>query len=150
MNEQKKGISNEQKREWAQILFVREGMTQKEIAAKVGVSERTMTTWVDKYNWDRLRKSLLLTKEDQLRRLYDQLDWLTQSIAESDYKVADTKQADIISKLTASIKSLETETSLAEIVDVGQKFIEFVRSQDLEQAKLITGLFDSFIHNSLK
>ena len=35
-------LTNQQKREWAKVLYIREDLTQAEIAEKVGVSRRTI------------------------------------------------------------------------------------------------------------
>lgn len=145
-----KDLSNEQKREWAQILFTKERLSQKEIAAKVGASEKTICIWKEKHMWEQLRKSLLVTKEEQLRKLYNQLDFITNEIEEREYQVANSKEADVISKITSSIKQLETETSIAECFEVGKQFIQFLRKNDLEKAKETTALFDAFIQTQLK
>lgn len=143
-------MTNDQKRDWAQILYTKERLSQKEIAAKVGVSEKTVTTWKEKYLWEQLRKSLLVTKEEQLRKLYNQLDFITNLIEERAHQVADTKEADVISKITSAIKQLETETSIAEIFEVGKQFIDFVRTDDIEMAKTITMIYDAFIQKHLR
>lgn len=143
-------MTNDQKREWAQILYTKERLSGKEIAERVGVSEKTISNWKEKYLWEQLRKSLLVTKEEQLRKLYNQLDFITTKIEERENAVADTKEADVISKITSAIKQLETETSIAEIFEVGKQFIQFVRSDDIEMAKTITGFYDAFIQKNLK
>lgn len=143
-------INREQKKEWAQLLYVHQRLSQREVAEKVGVSTNTMCKWVDRYKWDELRKSMLMTREQQLRRLYDQLDWLTEQIAAREKKVAEAKEAGTITRLTAAIRSLETETSLAGIVDAGQRFISFIRAQDLDKAREVTALYDTFIRDYLK
>lgn len=141
-------LTRVQKREWAQILFTKEGISQREIAQKTGVSEKTIGDWKEKYGWEKMRKSLLVTKEEQIRRLYDIIDGLTQLINESDTK-GDTKKANMLIQYTAALNNLETETSLAQIIDVGQKFLNFIRRDDLAKAKEITALFDAFIQSQI-
>lgn len=143
-------LSNEQKREWAQLLYVSQRLSQKEIAERTGVSERTITSWKEKFNWDNLRQSLLVTKQEVLRRLYNQIEALTTEIESRDAAYSNSKEADTLNKLAASIRTLETETSIAEILEVGMRFIDFVRAQDLEFAKQITGYYDAFIQTKLK
>lgn len=143
-----KELTREQKREWAQVLFTKERLPQKEIAAKVKVAEKTITAWKEKYGWDKMRKSLLLTKEEQIRRLYGIIDDLTVLIEDSETK-GDTKKANMLIQYTAALRNLETETSLAQIIDVGQKFLNFIRKDDLDKAKEITSLFDAFIQHEM-
>lgn len=141
-------LTSNQKREWAQVLYTKERLAQKEIASKVGTSEKTVSAWKEKYGWDKLRQSLLVTKEEQIRRIYHIIDTLTEA-AEMDVLLGSTKMADMLVKYTASVKNLETETSLAQIIDVGTRFLDFLRAEDLHRAKDIAPLFDAFIQQTL-
>ncbi len=139
-----------QEKEFAKSLFISGGITQKEIASRVSVTEKTLANWIKAGKWESLKKSLLTTKQNQLSFLYDQLDFLNSDISQRPYKVAVGKEADTIIKLTAAINRLETETSIGDTVEVARNFIEFVRPQDLELAKTITNLFDVFITAKMK
>ncbi len=74
-------FKKQQQNEYAKILFTERGLTQKEIAERVGVTEKTVGNWVKKGDWEKLKKSLLVTKKNQISKLYDQLEWLTNHIA---------------------------------------------------------------------
>ena len=137
-------------KEYAQVLYVKENLHQKVIADRVGVTEKTLSKWINEGNWKSLKRSLLTTKQTQITLLYDQLEWQNNEIANRQNKVATTKEADVISKLSASIQKLEVETSLGETVDVGRKFIGFVQGDDLELAKKITAWFDLYIQTLIK
>lgn len=142
------------KKEHAKLLFTQEKLSQKEIAEKVGVSEQTITKWVNANNeeWRRLRQSLVVTKKEQLSRIYEQIDEITQSIQKKPVggRYADTKEADTLVKLTTAAKNLETEASIAEIIEVSMRFLNWLRPIDLEKAKEASGLLDSFIKDQLK
>jgi len=142
-------ITIRQKKDWAQTLYLQGDMSQKDIAVKVNVSEKTISKWVNESDWDKLRKSLLATKPAILRRLYDHLDRLNTAI-EKDNRLANSKEADAMHKITASIRNLETETSTGEIADVGRKFIQFVQKENWADAQKLTEYFDSFIKERLR
>jgi transcriptional regulator with XRE-family HTH domain len=144
------GLSKVQEKEFAKALYIGGGITQKEIAGRISVTETTLTRWIKVGKWDSLKKSLLTTKQNQLGFLYDQLDFLNTDISKREFKVAEGKEADTIIKLTAAINRLETETSIGDTVEVARNFIEFVRPQNLELAKTITDLFDVFITAKMK
>lgn len=144
------GLSKVQEKEFAKSLYIGGGITQKEIAGRISVTETTLTRWIKVGKWDSLKKSLLTTKQNQLGFLYDQLDFLNTDISKREFKVAEGKEADTIIKLTAAINRLETETSIGDTVEVARNFIEFVRPQNLELAKTITDLFDVFITAKMK
>lgn len=143
-----------QKKEHARLLYVRENLSQKEIAERVEVAEKTINRWVNENGeeWKRLRTSIFITKEEQLRRIYQQLDELNQEIAhrKEGSKFAQAKEADVIVKLTAAARALESDASLSEIVEVAKRFLNWLRPLDLEKAREISALFDAFIKDQLR
>jgi DNA-binding XRE family transcriptional regulator len=146
------GLTLKQKREWAQLLYTREGMLQKEIAEKVGVSAQTITKWVAKYKWEKLKQSMLITREEQLRRLYMQLDELNTFIMNRDegQRFANSKEADSISKLAVAIRTLESEANIADVVEVFKRFLNWMRSISPQKAQEIGAITDDFIRHILK
>lgn len=145
----------QQKHEHAKLLYTVQGVTvQKELSERVGVSPQTINKWVnaDDKLWDRMRESTLITKEAEMRRMYMQLTELNDTIMnrEKGKRFANSKEADTLSKIAKAIKDMETETALAEIMEVMKRFLVFVRHQDYEQAKAITGLADHFIKAQIK
>lgn len=148
------GMKLEQKKELAKLLFVKENLHQKEIAERVGVSEKTISKWVNANNeeWKRMRQSLIVTKEEQLRRYYDQLDELNSTILEREpgKRYANSKEADIMSKITTAIKNLENDASVSDIVEVSKRFLNYLRPVNLELAKEVALHIDGFIKEQLK
>ncbi|WP_280115311.1 terminase gpP N-terminus-related DNA-binding protein [Flavobacterium fluviatile] len=144
------GISKAQEREYARILYVNERITFKEIAERTGVTEKTIGKWAEADNWAKLRKSLLTTKEAQLVHWYNQLDALNELIAKREIPIPESKEADIMSKITANIQRLETEIGLGEYVEVSRKLLTFIQSVDLDDAKRFKNYIDEFINSKLK
>jgi hypothetical protein len=144
------GIFKAQEREYARILYVSERITFKEIAERTGTTEKTIGKWAVADNWDKLRKSLLTTKQNQLTHWYNQLEALNENIAQRELPVPDSKEADIMSKITSNIQRLETETGIGEYVEVGRKLLTFIQSIDLDDAKRLKNYLDEFINSKLK
>lgn len=144
------GLSKEQEKAYAKILYVQEKLTAKEISERINVSEKTIGKWIEVGKWKNERKSMLITKQSQITMLYDQLDWLNTDILTRNIKVATSKEADAISKITSSINRLEVETSLGVTIEVAKNFIEFLRGVDLDKAKSVTDLFDIYIQSKMK
>ena len=146
-------MTNEQKKDLAQLLYTRGIVThQGELALRVDVTEDTISKWKKAGSWDDMKKSLLTTRQEELRNLYDQLSELNAAIKQKPEgeRYADSKQADIQRKITASIRELETETSVAQVVDVFIGFSEFIRKQaDLDTAKQVSDLQDAYIKKLL-
>jgi transposase len=144
-------ISIEEKKELAKILFTREHLDQKVVALRVNVSEKTIGKWVQDGNWREMRRRLLLTKEQELINLYEQLEYLNKAIKEGKTKHADSKQADIQRKLSATIRDLETNLGIAEIVESGIRFIKHVQQVGTtEQVLEMADLWNSFVQASIK
>ncbi len=143
----------QQKKEYAKLLYTVEGVTvQKELAERVGVSKQTINKWVNEENWESLRASVIITKEQELKRLYMQLVELNDAIMdrEKGSRFANSKEADVLVKLTAAVKQLETDTSVADTIEVLKNFINHVRQEDYVKAKELTALADIFIKTIVK
>jgi len=146
------GLTNQQKREWAEQLITQQGFSQKEAAEKVGVSTVTLNKWYAKYKWEDLKQSLLVTRQMQLKRLYMQMDELNSAIMEREkgQRFANSKEADTLSKLAGAIKTMETEASIADVVEVSKRFLDFLRGFSPTKAIEAASLFDDFIKHLLK
>lgn len=140
-------MTNKQKKDYAKLLYTMQGLNGKETAEKVGVSQKTMSQWVTKENWDELRASLTITKEQQLKRVYAMINELNTNIADREVKsrYPNSKEADTLNKLSATAKNLESETGIGEIIGAFMKFQHWLRPLDAKKAKEVTDLMDNFI-----
>lgn len=145
-------LTNKQKKEWAGMLYLKENLTQQEIADKVGVSRITVNKWIKAEMWEQRKAGLTLTREEQIRLLYQQVAEINRNIKdrEEGKRFATSKEADVLIKLSSAIKKMETESGIADIIDVGMRFIEFLRPVNLELAKDVTRMFDLFVKSSIK
>jgi len=145
-------LTNKQKKEWAQLLFTKETITQKEVAERVGVSPQTMTKWVNAGKWEELRVSVTITKEEQLKNLYRQLAEINRAIAEREdgTRYATAGEADTISKLAVAIEKMEADIGLADIITTFRTFLIWLRGFNIAQAQVLTPIFDDFIKSRLK
>ncbi|MDD4217460.1 MAG: helix-turn-helix domain-containing protein [Bacteroidales bacterium] len=135
------------KKEIAQILF-NQDYSQKEIAEKVGVSEQTISRWVVRYNWKKVRTNLSTSRPALLADLYQELEMFNQMIKDKTEgpKIASSKEADARRKLISDIKALETKYSIGEAIMLGQDFCNFIREIDNNLAKDVVEYYDSFIN----
>lgn len=145
-------LTNKQKKEWAGMLYLKENLTQQEIADKVGVSRITVNKWIKAEMWEQRKAGLTLTREEQIGLLYQQVAEINRNIKNRDEgkRFATSKEADVLIKLSSAIKKMETESGIADIIDAGIRFIEFLRPVNLELAKDVTRMFDLFVKSSIK
>lgn len=141
-----------QKKELAKLLFLKENLTQKEIAQKSGVSEVTISKWIKNEKWENLKTSLSITREEQLANLYRQIAAINEVIAgrEDGKRFPNAKEADSINKIAGAIEKMERDTGLADIISVSTKFLEWLRASDQKKAIEFSGYLDAFIKDNLR
>lgn len=145
-------LTTDQKKDYARTLYSG-GLTQKNLlAAKVGVTEKTISRWIKKYGWEKLKRNIPMLKDEQLVKLLDELSELNDFILkkEEGTRFADNKQADIRRKLIRDIETLEGESSVADVIHVAMKFSKWVSLIDLKKGQEVSTLFDGFIKEQLR
>lgn len=144
-------LTNAQKKEWAKTLYLRENLTQQEIADRVGCSRVTVSNWVRAGKWEEQKVGITLTRQGQVGNLYRQVAEINRSIADrpEGERFATSKEADILGKLAAAISRMEQEIGIADTISVLTSFIEWLRPLDLEKAKEITRFADAYIKDKL-
>ena len=73
-------VRKQVEKDLAKILYVNEYLSQKEIAERLVVTEKTVGKWVKEGNWESLKVSMLVTKDNQLTSLYKQLENINSEI----------------------------------------------------------------------
>lgn len=132
-------------------LYLRENLTQQEIADRVGCSRVTVSNWVRAGKWEEQKVGITLTRQEQVGNLYRQVAEINRSIADrpEGERFATSKEADILGKLAAAISKMEQEIGIADTISVLTSFIEWLRPLDLEKAKEITRFADAYIKDKL-
>ncbi|MDO3641968.1 helix-turn-helix domain-containing protein [Mucilaginibacter sp. L3T2-6] len=152
MAERKTKAQLERDRYNAQVLYTRERLTQKEIAEKTGVSEKTIGKWVVDGGWDKLQKNFLLTREEQMGMMLDELNEINAYIKSlpAGFRFADAKLGDVRRKLVKDIKELETKAALPEIIAALKILLDFIRKVNLQDAQLLSKYCDALIKSLLR
>lgn len=152
----KKGrLSNEErerKKGLAKVLYLQEkNITQKEISERIEVSEKTVSEWIKNEKWEGLRRNILLTRQEQLVMMQDELSELNAFIMNQPegQRFADFKIAQVRNQLVKNIKDLETKAMLPEMINALTRFLDFVRKENLEEAQLLADYTDLFIKSQL-
>jgi len=142
----------EKLKDYAKILFVKDKLTQKEIAQKTEVSEKTISKWVEDGRWAKLQKNFILTREEAMGDLLNELVEINAFIKRmpEGSRFADAKLGDVRRKLVKDIKELETKASLPEIIAALKLLLDFTRKVDLKDAQLLSKYADALIKSLLK
>lgn len=144
-------LTNKQKKEWARSLYLHESLTQQEIADRVGVSRVTVSRWFRDEKWEEHKVGITLTRREQVQSFYRQVGEINKAIQTKPegQRYPDAKQADTLVKLTAAIHNMEQEVGIAERIAVLTDVIEWLRKADLDKAKELATVFDSYIKDKL-
>ena len=144
-------LTNQQKKEWAKTLFLKENLTIIEIADRVGSSRQTVSRWIKDGKWETLKTSLTLTRQEQISMLYRQVAEINRAIAKraDGERYANSKEADILGKLASAINKMESDVGIKDICEVGSKFMDWLRPIDLDKAKEIALIYDAFTKDHL-
>ncbi|GET46492.1 transcriptional regulator [Capnocytophaga felis] len=149
-------LTNDEKQrlqEYAKLLYVRENITsQTELAQKVGVTVKTIAQWINDGNWERYKRNLVLTRNEQMALLLEELEELNSVIQnkEQGKRYADYKESNIRRNLIKDIKELETKASVSEAINALTGFLNFMRSQNLEKAQEVSHWVDVYIKDKMK
>jgi uncharacterized protein YjcR len=141
-----------QKKELAEILYTRSGLTKKETAEKVDVSQKTIGSWCELYGWEDMRASFARTRSYQLSMLNNLLNQQLDVIHQRPEKerTATSKEADAMMKITAAINTLERDTGIATKIEVVKELLDFIHVADLKEAQRFGELSDAYIKSCMK
>ena len=144
-------LTAQQKKDYARMLYLKDNLTQQEIAEKVGVSRQSVIRWMKAEKWEEMKVGVTLSREQQISNLHRQVMELNNVILSrpEGERYATAPEADTLGKPAAAIKKMETDVGIADLVSVGIRFIEWIRPIDLDKAKEVTILWDKFIKDQL-
>lgn len=145
-------LSRAKKKELAKQIYLRDNLSQKEIAEMVEVSTKTLCKWVNEEKWDTEKSAYTITREQQIQRIYGHISAINQAISDREppQNVPDAKEADTLNKLATAIKKLENEVGIAEIIGVNMKVCYFLRAKgQVEQAKQAAEWFNAYIKENI-
>lgn len=145
-------LKSEQKKALARDLYLLGSYTYEEIAMKVGTQRQTISRWAKAGGWEDLKAGMSVTREEVLKRLHLQLKSINDNILEREPKerYATAKEADAMAKLSATIKNLEKDVGISDIISVGMRFGEWLRRVDLDKAKEYVQYWDLFLKEQIK
>lgn len=145
-------LTIKKKKELVYFLYMNTNLNNKEIAAKVDVNNCTVGKWIKEGNWENMRAAYTVTNEQNISRMREQINQILKTISEREEgkRVATKQEADTLKSLGSAIQKLEREVGLTDIINVGTKFITWLRKYDIERAKEFVEFWDLFIKEQTK
>jgi transposase len=110
-----------QKREKAKILYLNSSLSQKKIAENVGITENTISSWVEKFGWKDLKAAMTVTKDKVIEMTWSQIAAINQK-AIDESRIQTPAETDQILKLSKVIKEAQGVINVSIVMQV---FIDF-------------------------
>ena len=135
-------------REVAGILYM-QGYLQKEIATKLGVTEKTVAAWKKKDNWDAIKTSLLNSKNERITELYNELAEFNAMIKKrtEGERYPSSREADVRRKLIRDISELEKKYNIGQTTVIARDFVLFAKDIDFDFSQKASEYLDMFINH---
>lgn len=149
-------VEIEKKKEVARSAYM-QGMLQKEIAAKVGVSEKTVSSWVESGRWATIRAGVHVTRPELVHKALDAVNRLLDQIYESQDVELMNKLPDQLAKYASFIDKLDKQANVVSAIDVFIAFSKWIRHRAQFDSEITPELIaaiekyhDLYIKDSLK
>jgi len=142
-------MAKDQEKKLAYEYYVNQKKTAKETAQLVGVTEKTVGNWVDRWSWKQLRNAKINSKEEQLdnireiiailseERIHLQRDILSEEPKENHKELESLRRravalSDEISKWNKALENLDRQNriSLSVYIEVMNDIFENLRAYD--------------------
>jgi DNA-binding XRE family transcriptional regulator len=137
-------MKNEGKKALARELFIKSALTRKEIATNVGVTEKTLRSWIDAGNWETIKESIHVTRNQLLDEAYQQLAAINKKIRE-EYGNAPTKElSDVKSVIRKEIETFSSQP-LHKYIEVFEEMIQYLQKNHPAQVSIFGNLSQEFI-----
>lgn len=137
-------------RDLAAILFVEANLSQKEIAAELGISETTISKWANEDKWEDQKGVQSGMAANIIKDLYEQINGI-KNLAKEQNRNITTQEADVIVKLSSAVSKLARKKTPDMCMSVLVEFNDFlVSGNQLELAKSLTGHQREFIQRLLR
>lgn len=141
-----KTLEQTQRKELARMYFM-QGLKQKEIADKTGVSRNTICSWIRDGKWDTMRAAKTVSRSELVKKMLQDLD---------DKLSSGQWTADEIIKVSSAIEKLDKQTNIVTVVEVFTSFNQWLVSRmqvdselTPEVVKIINTYQDKFISEKL-
>jgi transcriptional regulator with XRE-family HTH domain len=116
----------EQKKEIARIWYM-QGLLQKEIAQKTGMTAQTISAWVEKGRWATIRAGVSITRPELVNKALGAVNKLLDQIYESQDPELICKLPDQLAKFASFIDKLDKQANVVSTIDVFIAFSKWIQ-----------------------
>ncbi len=150
-NEQNKDPKNDPKQQ-ARNLFFQTALTQAQIAELIGVSQKTISLWMNEGKWKMLRETTDKIPIVLVEHMLNELSELQNTIAsrEPGKRFATNQEAETRRKIIRSIGDLRRHETRSAHAEVMMNFMSYVQKRNLADAKLLIKHADAYMQGEVQ
>lgn len=143
--------SSGDKQNQARNLYFQTTLTQAQIAELIGVSQKTVSTYVNDNKWNLLKKRAEQAPALMLEQMNSELQELNEAIAARPVgqRFPSREEAEIRRKTLYSINLINSRQSAGYYSQVFMNFINWVYKQNIKDAQFITRYADKFLKGQM-
>jgi transposase len=145
-------LTTKDKKELALSLFLHSDQSQKELAARVGVSENTLSTWANDGGWKTLKGARTATRPQMITELYQQLTLIKEAAVDAQGKRRPMTHTEVqsVKMITKSISELDKKLAADTYMQVVEELMTWLFESSPEEAKRMLPRVDSFMAHKFK
>lgn len=141
-------MNKQQQRELAYQLYMNSSVTFKEVAERVGVTQKTLSKWAEDGGWKEEKAARSVTKPKLLKNFYHQILKI-QEAADQEDRPLNYQEADQLNKLANSVEKIEKD-NLSTYVRVLEGYNNWLKDVDLELAQKNVEYMTEFLQKKHK
>ncbi|MBA3827385.1 MAG: hypothetical protein H0X33_00460 [Taibaiella sp.] len=134
----------------ARRLYYETSLNQKEIAGHVGVSDKTISTWIRTHAWDKLKQAAQQAPVVIVENLHSQIVSLQNHIQQREGGFPTIHEAEIQRKLILSIERLKSNIGPAQNIQMMENFIRYLMPINKDLAKELTSYAHQYLTTKTK
>lgn len=131
----------------AQNLFFSGTLTRKEIAAQIGITERTLYSWINGFSWQRLCDAAITAPAVIADKICSQIVELQNHIASREHgkRFPDIQEVEIIRKLVGCLDKLKKYPSKSQSLQAVSAFVSYIQNTDENLAVQVREKYNQYI-----
>lgn len=142
-------MSKQKEKLLARELYTGTGLSQKDIAQRVGVREATVSRWAAEGGWETLRTASTITRKALLQKAYQNLQRINEYIDNECQGLPNRKTLEAKNAIIREIQTLDKGESLALAVAIMEEFQSFVSRAKPHLAKELGNLQLEFLETKV-
>lgn len=135
----------EEKKELARLLFL-QGQEQKTISLRVGISETTISKWVQTGQWQNLRAAQNITRPELVNKLLLSIDRLISETLQSNDPTASAALGKQLKGFSDAIEKLDKKASIVDVIEVFMAFGKWLEYRMTMDDELSPELVKTIVH----